>query len=142
VPVLAGNLAPDAHTGHTSTMSLKNASALALVGMIVLSVLVAADFIHTCAGIARDVSPMMALLRSLIYLIASITVTIFLFVFHRAQRWDAPGDYQRSESADRSFPISSFVGVQFVSHVLQWNTSASAANLFSDSARARVIVWL
>ncbi len=67
-------------------MSLKNASALALIGMVVLTILAAADFIHTCAGIVRDVIPMMALLRSLIYLFASITVTVFLFVFYRAQR--------------------------------------------------------
>ncbi len=67
-------------------MNMKNASALALIGMLVLTVLVAADFIHTCAGILRDVIPMMALLRSLIYLFASITVTVFLFVFNRAQR--------------------------------------------------------
>ena len=66
-------------------MSLKNASALALVGMLVLTILVTADFIHTCAGIARDVIPVMALLRSLIYLFASIMVTVFFFVFYRAQ---------------------------------------------------------
>ncbi len=66
-------------------MNLKNASALALVGTVVLTILVTADFIHTCAGILHDVIPMVALLRSLIYLFASITVTVFLFVFHRAQ---------------------------------------------------------
>ena len=51
--------------------------------MIVLSVLVAADFIRTCIGIVHDVIPMMALLRSLIYLFASITVTVFFFVFYK-----------------------------------------------------------
>jgi hypothetical protein len=67
-------------------MSLRTASILALAGMIVLSALVIADFVHTCAGILHDVIPMNTLLRSLICLIASITVTLFFFVFARAQR--------------------------------------------------------
>ncbi len=48
--------------------------------------MVAADLIHTCTGVVRDVIPMMALLRSLIYLFASITATVFFFVFYSAQR--------------------------------------------------------
>ncbi len=67
-------------------MSLKNASALAVVGMLLLTILMVADFIHTCAGIVRNVIPMMAVLRSLIYLFASITVTVFFFVFSREHR--------------------------------------------------------
>jgi hypothetical protein len=66
-------------------MSLKNSAFLAFVGMLLLTVLVAADFINTVLGIMRDVVPAMALLRSLIYLLASFTVTVFLFVFHKAQ---------------------------------------------------------
>jgi len=58
---------------------------VALVGMLVLTVLVAADFIHTFVGILHDVIPMMTMLRSLIYLFASITVTVFFYVFSRAQ---------------------------------------------------------
>jgi hypothetical protein len=42
---------------HTATMSLKTASGLALVGMIVLSVLVAADFIHTWFGNSQRGDP-------------------------------------------------------------------------------------
>ena len=49
---------------------------------------------------------------------------------------------QRSLKADRSFPISCVVGVQFVSQVLQWNTSESAFNFRSNSSWVRVIVWL
>jgi hypothetical protein len=66
-------------------MSLKHSAFLAFVGMMLLTVLVAADFIHTVLGITRDVVPAIALLRSLIYVLASFTVTVFFFVFHRAQ---------------------------------------------------------
>ena len=68
-------------------MSLKSAAFLALIGTFLLTVLVAADFIKTVSGVLNDVVPMMALLRSLIYLFASITVTVFFWVFYRAQRW-------------------------------------------------------
>jgi hypothetical protein len=66
-------------------MSLKNSAFLGFVGMMLLTVLVAVDFINTVLGIMRDVVPAMALLRSLIYLLASFTLTVFFYVFHRAQ---------------------------------------------------------
>ncbi|MEO8130732.1 MAG: hypothetical protein ABJF23_13210 [Bryobacteraceae bacterium] len=67
-------------------MTLKNASAMALIGMLLLTILLTADFITTVLGIMRDVVPAMAFLRSLIYLLAGITVTLFFYAFHRAQR--------------------------------------------------------
>ena len=66
-------------------MSLKTAAFLALVGMALLTILLAADFINAVLGVMRDVVPAMALVRSLIYLVASLTVTVFLYVFQRAQ---------------------------------------------------------
>jgi hypothetical protein len=66
-------------------MSLKNAALLALIGMILLTVLVVANFITTASGVMRDLIPSMALLTSLIHLFASLTVVVFLYVFHRAQ---------------------------------------------------------
>jgi hypothetical protein len=66
-------------------MNLKSASLLALVGMILLSVLTIADFINVMLGVLRDLIPAMMLLRSIIYLLASVGVTLFLWVFHRAQ---------------------------------------------------------
>jgi hypothetical protein len=76
-------LAPGSETGHTATMSVKTAAFLALVGMVVLTVLVAADFINTALAVSRGLIPAMAFLRSLIYLFASITVTVFFFVFFK-----------------------------------------------------------
>ena len=66
-------------------MTLKNAAFLALVGTLLLTILVALDFIHTVTGIVNDVIPMMALPRSLVYLIASVTLTVFFLVFHKGQ---------------------------------------------------------
>jgi hypothetical protein len=78
-------LADTPQTVDTSTMSLKTAAFLALVGMALLTILLAADFINVVTGVSRDVVPAMALLRSLIYLLASLTVTVFFWVFQKAQ---------------------------------------------------------
>lgn len=66
-------------------MTLKNAASVALIGMLLLTILLVADFITTVLGVARGFIPSMALLRSLIYLVASMTVTVFFYVFDRAQ---------------------------------------------------------
>ena len=64
-------------------MNVKSAAFLALVGMILLSILVIADFINTVQGVLRDLIPAMMLFRSITYVIASIGLTVFLWVFHR-----------------------------------------------------------
>jgi hypothetical protein len=78
-------LATDPQHRHTRTMSLKNAAVLALIGMLLLTILVAADFIRNVSGVIGGFVPAMALLRSLVYLFASLTVTVFFWVFSRAQ---------------------------------------------------------
>jgi len=67
-------------------MTLKNASSLALVGMILLTVLMTADSIISISGVLRGIVPALTLLMSLIHLFASFAVTVFFYVFHRAQR--------------------------------------------------------
>jgi hypothetical protein len=67
-------------------MNLKSAAFLALVGMILLTVLLIADFINVLLGVMRDIVPVVMLLRSLIYMLASLAVTVFLWVFYRGQR--------------------------------------------------------
>jgi hypothetical protein len=66
-------------------MSLKTAAFLAMVGMTLLTILLAADFVDLVLGVMRDVAPAMALLRSLVYVVASLTVTVFFYVFQKAQ---------------------------------------------------------
>jgi hypothetical protein len=65
-------------------MTLKTAALWAFVGMILLTVLMAADFIKTVTGVLNDIVPAVALLRSLIYLLASLTVTVFFWVFQKS----------------------------------------------------------
>ena len=67
-------------------MNLKSVGFLALVGMILLTVLLIADFINLFLGVVRDIVPVVMLLRSLIYTLASLAVTVFFWVFYRAQR--------------------------------------------------------
>jgi vacuolar-type H+-ATPase subunit I/STV1 len=66
-------------------MTLKNAAFFALIGMILLTVLLAVGFIRDVSAILVGAIAAIALLKSLIQLLASLGVTVFLFVFHRAQ---------------------------------------------------------
>ena len=78
--------------------TLKNAASLVLIGMfllILLTILVAADFINTVLGLVRGLIPSMALLRSLIYLVAGLTVAVFFYVFNIERNLD---ERRRQES--------------------------------------------
>ena len=66
-------------------MSLKNAALLALIGTILLTVLITAHFISTVLGVMHEMIPAMALLTSLIRLFASLSVSVFLYVFYQNQ---------------------------------------------------------
>jgi hypothetical protein len=66
-------------------MTVKNAAFLALIGTFLLTILLALDFIKTVSGVLHDLVPPMALVRSLDYLLASLSVTLFFYVFHTAQ---------------------------------------------------------
>ena len=78
-------LAPSAERGDTATMTLKSAAFLALIGTLLLTILLAADFLTTVSGVLGDVVPAVAFLRSLLYLFASVSALVFFYVFHRAQ---------------------------------------------------------
>jgi hypothetical protein len=66
-------------------MTLKNAALLALVGTILLTVLLLAGFIRDVASAVNGLIPAIRVLTSLIYVVASITVTVFFYVFHKTQ---------------------------------------------------------
>ncbi|HXM41905.1 MAG TPA: hypothetical protein VN924_11670 [Bryobacteraceae bacterium] len=66
-------------------MSLKSAALFALIGMIVLTVFVAMDFVNTVVAVSGGLVPAMKLLTSFVHLLASIGLTVFLYVFHRTQ---------------------------------------------------------
>ena len=66
-------------------MTLKNAAFFAWIGTILLTVLLAVRFIRDFAALAGGAVAPMVLLESGIYLLASLGVTVFLYVFYRAQ---------------------------------------------------------
>jgi uncharacterized membrane protein YkvI len=66
-------------------MNLKSAAFLALIALGLLSVLLFADLITNVLGVLHDVIPVMALLKSLVYTFASVSLAVFFFVFHKTQ---------------------------------------------------------
>ncbi len=66
-------------------MTLKNVAFLAFIGTLLLTIVVAFDFVNTALGVLRDIVPAVAVLRSLIYLFASVSVTVFFYVFYKGQ---------------------------------------------------------
>jgi hypothetical protein len=66
-------------------MSLKNVAFLALVGMTLVTILLMAVLIGDALAVVRGLIPVMRLLASLIYALASLSVVVFLYVFHKAQ---------------------------------------------------------
>lgn len=66
-------------------MNLKSASLLALIGMILLSLLLVVVLLDYALNVMRGLVPAVMLLSQFIYAFASVTVTLFFFVFHRTQ---------------------------------------------------------
>ena len=66
-------------------MRLKNATLFALIGMILLTVLLAASFIRDVSNLLAGLIAAITVLISLIHLLASLGVTVFLYVFHKSQ---------------------------------------------------------
>jgi len=66
-------------------MTLKSAAFFALIGMALLTVLLAGGFIRDVSAILAGAIAAVTLLTSLIHLLASLSVTVFLYVFHKAQ---------------------------------------------------------
>ena len=66
-------------------MTVKSAAFFALIGMILLTVLLALGFIRDISGLMGGAVAAMAVLISLIHLLASLSMTVFLYVFYKAQ---------------------------------------------------------
>jgi len=67
-------------------MTLKTAALLALVGMSLLTAVLLTHLIIDAEGWIRDVVPAIRLLTTLIYVLASVSVTVFFLVFQKGQR--------------------------------------------------------
>jgi hypothetical protein len=66
-------------------MTLKNAALLALVGTVLITVLLVWTFVFTFLNVLRDLVPAVALFSAFLYAFGCFCVTVFFFVFHRAQ---------------------------------------------------------
>ena len=66
-------------------MSLRSATVFALVGMVVLTVLLLVRFIRYLSSYMHGALSDVELLAALIYLFASLSLAVFLYVFHRSQ---------------------------------------------------------
>ena len=69
-------LPPPPRPAILSTMTLKNAATLALIGTLLLTLLLAIDVINSVLSVARGLVPAMLVLRTLIYFFASVTVRL------------------------------------------------------------------
>ena len=70
---------------YTPGMTLKNAALLAFIGMTLLTVVCALGFIADISALLADAIAPMMVLKSLIHLLASLSVAVFLYVFHKTQ---------------------------------------------------------
>ncbi|MGA2135040.1 MAG: hypothetical protein ABSH50_22370 [Bryobacteraceae bacterium] len=66
-------------------MSLKNAAFLALIGMTLLTVMLAVVFIRDVSALLAGAIAAITVLTSLIRLLASLSVAVFFYVFYKAQ---------------------------------------------------------
>ena len=66
-------------------MSLKTAALFALIGMILLTVLLAVGFIRDVSALMAGAIAAAVLLASLVHLLASLSLAVFLYVFHKDQ---------------------------------------------------------
>ncbi|MGD1097007.1 MAG: hypothetical protein ABSB35_34085 [Bryobacteraceae bacterium] len=67
-------------------MTLKNAALLAVIGTVLVTVLLVWDFIFSLLNVMRGLIPAVTLFSSIIYAFGALTVAVFFFVFHKAQR--------------------------------------------------------
>jgi uncharacterized protein YybS (DUF2232 family) len=64
-------------------MTLKSAAFLALIGTLLATILLVYSFVFAVLNVMRGLIPLDTLLTSLIYAFASVTLTVFFYVFHK-----------------------------------------------------------
>jgi len=66
-------------------MTLKNAVLLALVGTVLMTALLLWTFVFNVVNALQGLVPAATVFSSFIYAFGCVTVTIFLYMFHRSQ---------------------------------------------------------
>lgn len=79
------SLAARGASGHTPSMTLKNASLWALIGTLLLAILLVGDLVIDLLSIMRGLIAMMVLLAAFIRAFAAVTVAVFFYIYHRTQ---------------------------------------------------------
>jgi hypothetical protein len=73
------------HPTKVVIMTLRNAPFLALVGVGLATMVLVTTFIGDVSGVVRGWLPAMRMLTSLLFALAGLTMTVFLYVYHKAQ---------------------------------------------------------
>jgi hypothetical protein len=84
-PKAAAGLQPGTGTVHNPTMTLKNAALLALIGTILATAFLVWIFVFNFVNVLRGLAPPLMLFPWFIYGFACFSVSVFFYVFHRAQ---------------------------------------------------------
>jgi hypothetical protein len=66
-------------------MSLKTAAFFAFIGMTLLTLMLTVVFIRDVSALSAGAIAMMSVLAALIRVLASLGMTVFLYVFYKAQ---------------------------------------------------------
>ncbi|MGA3075267.1 MAG: hypothetical protein ABSG56_16390 [Bryobacteraceae bacterium] len=66
-------------------MTLKNAAFFALIGMALITILLAVVFIRDVSALLAGAIAAITVLTSFIHLLASLSVAVFFYVFYKAQ---------------------------------------------------------
>jgi len=67
-------------------MNLKSAAFFALIGMTLLTVLLAVGFIRDVSSLSAGAIAAITVLISLIQLLASLSLAVFLYAYYKSQR--------------------------------------------------------
>lgn len=76
-------LAKGCRTGDIQEMAPKNATLWAFVGTLLVAALLVGKFVVDIVAVLRGLIPAVRIFSSFIYAFASVTVTVFFFVFYR-----------------------------------------------------------
>jgi hypothetical protein len=81
----ARRIAADIASVHTPAMTLKTAALVALMGTILATVLLVCIFVFNFVNVLRGLAPPLMLFPWFVYAFACFSMTVFFYVFHRAQ---------------------------------------------------------
>ena len=66
-------------------MTLKNVATFAFFGMLLVTALLAWDFVFDVVNVAQGLIPLVKLFSSFLYALAALSLTVFFWVFRKTQ---------------------------------------------------------